>query len=154
MARQCSRGHDGTKPGEDVDDTSARHSTAPAHDIIKGKPGSSGEAWDHHGRNPRCGRRPSRGHGEAIGEISRTGRCTIVRSTGCAPSRWLTPAGVAGMEGAAAVASQSRELEREEEKGAQRLAGSGCDRATWSGSTKWAGTDRWASSRQVGQERV
>jgi hypothetical protein len=39
MARQCSRGHDVTKPGEDVDDTSARHSTAPAQDFVKGKVG-------------------------------------------------------------------------------------------------------------------
>jgi hypothetical protein len=37
MTRQCSRGHDGTKPVEDADDTSARHNTAPEHDIIKGK---------------------------------------------------------------------------------------------------------------------
>jgi hypothetical protein len=27
MARQCPRGHDGTKPGEGTDDTSARHIT-------------------------------------------------------------------------------------------------------------------------------
>jgi hypothetical protein len=27
MARQCPRGHNGTKPGEGADDTSARHST-------------------------------------------------------------------------------------------------------------------------------
>jgi hypothetical protein len=39
------------------------------------------EAQGRHGRNPRCGRRRSRGHGEAIGEISWTGRCTVARST-------------------------------------------------------------------------
>jgi hypothetical protein len=33
MARQCPRGHDGTKPGEGTDDTSARHHTPPAPDL-------------------------------------------------------------------------------------------------------------------------
>jgi hypothetical protein len=54
---------------------------------------------------------------------------------------------VAEIEGAAA-AIQSRELELGEEKGVQRLAGSGSDRATWSGS------NRWANGRQVGQGGV
>jgi hypothetical protein len=39
MARQCPRGHDGTKPGESADDTSTRHSTLPAPDLTKGKAG-------------------------------------------------------------------------------------------------------------------
>jgi hypothetical protein len=39
MVRQCSRGHDGTNPWEDADDTPARHSTTPAPDIVKGKAG-------------------------------------------------------------------------------------------------------------------
>jgi hypothetical protein len=43
MASQCSRGHDGTKPGEDADDVSARHNIAPAHDIIMGKARQPGE---------------------------------------------------------------------------------------------------------------
>jgi hypothetical protein len=37
MARQCPRGHDGTKPGERADDTSARHHTPPAPDLTQGK---------------------------------------------------------------------------------------------------------------------
>jgi hypothetical protein len=37
MAGQCPRGHDGTKPGEGADDTSARHSTPTALDLTKGK---------------------------------------------------------------------------------------------------------------------
>jgi hypothetical protein len=73
-----------------------------------------------HGRNPRCRRRRSHGHEEAIGKISRTGGCAVARSTRCALSRRLTPARVAGIEGDAA-AIQSWELEREEEgRGAQR----------------------------------
>jgi hypothetical protein len=43
MARQCSRGHDDTKPGEDTDDKSVRHITTPAHDIIMGKARQPGE---------------------------------------------------------------------------------------------------------------
>jgi hypothetical protein len=94
---------------------------------------------------------PYQGHGEAIREISRTGRCAITGSTGCAPSRWLTPARVAGIEGAAAEAIQSREPEREEKKGGASFGRVGSDRATWSGSTRCAGAqqvgqrpDRWA----------
>jgi hypothetical protein len=37
MARQCPHGHDGTKPGEGVDDMSARHRTPPAPDLTQGK---------------------------------------------------------------------------------------------------------------------
>jgi hypothetical protein len=37
MARQCPRGHDGTKPVEGADDTSARHHTPPAPDLTQGK---------------------------------------------------------------------------------------------------------------------
>jgi hypothetical protein len=37
MARQCPRGHDGTKPGEGTDDMSARHRTPPAPDLTQGK---------------------------------------------------------------------------------------------------------------------
>jgi hypothetical protein len=85
----------------------------------RGSRAAPGEARGRHGRNPRCGRRRSQGHGEAIGKISWTGRCAIARSTRCAPSRRLTPAGVVRIEGTTAVASQSRELKREEEKGAR-----------------------------------
>jgi hypothetical protein len=82
-------------------------------------------------------------------------QCAIVRSTGCTPSRRLTPAGVAGIEDATTAAIQSREPEREMEKGARRLAGSGSDRAIWLGSTRWAsGPTGGSVGRQVGQERV
>jgi hypothetical protein len=37
MARQCPRGHDGTKPGEGTDNTSASHLTHQAPDLTKGK---------------------------------------------------------------------------------------------------------------------
>jgi hypothetical protein len=37
MARQCPRGHDGTKPGKGNNDTSARHRTPPAPDLTEGK---------------------------------------------------------------------------------------------------------------------
>jgi hypothetical protein len=35
MARQCPRGHDGTKPGEDADNTSASHLTRQAPDLTE-----------------------------------------------------------------------------------------------------------------------
>jgi hypothetical protein len=44
MARQCSCGHDDTKPGEVANDTSAKHIIAPARGDIKGKPDSSGRS--------------------------------------------------------------------------------------------------------------
>jgi hypothetical protein len=37
MARQCSRGHDGIKPGEGADDTSANHLTRQAPDLAEEK---------------------------------------------------------------------------------------------------------------------
>jgi hypothetical protein len=37
MARQCPRGHNGTKPGEDIDDTSASHLTRQAPDLAEEK---------------------------------------------------------------------------------------------------------------------
>jgi hypothetical protein len=37
MARQCSRGHGGTKPGEGADDTSANHLTRQAPDLAEEK---------------------------------------------------------------------------------------------------------------------
>jgi hypothetical protein len=37
MARQCPRGHNGTKMGERADDTSTRHPTPPAPDLTQGK---------------------------------------------------------------------------------------------------------------------
>jgi hypothetical protein len=37
MARQCPRGHDGTKPGEGADDTSASHRTHQAPNLAEGK---------------------------------------------------------------------------------------------------------------------
>jgi hypothetical protein len=37
MARQCPRGHDGTKPWEGVDNTSASHLTHQAPDLAEGK---------------------------------------------------------------------------------------------------------------------
>jgi hypothetical protein len=71
-----------------------------------------GEARGRHGQNPRCRRRRSQGHREAISEISRTGKCTIARSTERAPSRRLALAGVVQIEGVVAVAIQSRERAR------------------------------------------
>jgi hypothetical protein len=37
MARQCPHGHDGTKPGEGADDTSASHLTRQAPDLAEEK---------------------------------------------------------------------------------------------------------------------
>jgi hypothetical protein len=41
MARQCLRGHDGTKPGEGADDTSARHHTHQHQISPRGRPSNS-----------------------------------------------------------------------------------------------------------------
>jgi hypothetical protein len=41
MARQCSRGHDGTKPGEDADDTSAGHNMHQHQISSRERPSSS-----------------------------------------------------------------------------------------------------------------
>jgi hypothetical protein len=57
-----------------------------------------GEARGRHGQNPRCRRRRSRGHRDAIDKISRTGRCTVAGSIERAPSRRLAPAGAVGIE--------------------------------------------------------
>jgi hypothetical protein len=74
MARQCSRGHDGTKLGEDADDTSASHSTAPAPDFVKGKAGqleeklevAMAETLDAGGDGAKgTGRQSARSHGQA-----------------------------------------------------------------------------------------
>jgi hypothetical protein len=35
MARQCSRGHNGTKPGEGADDTSTKHLSRQAPDLTE-----------------------------------------------------------------------------------------------------------------------
>jgi hypothetical protein len=112
MERQCSRGHNSTEPGEVADDTLARHITAPAHDSTQGEAGQLGEKLE-------VAIAETLGYEEAINEISQTGRCTVTRSTRCTPSRRLTPAGMAGIEGAATTAIQSREPKREEEKGGE-----------------------------------
>jgi hypothetical protein len=41
MARQCLLGHDGTKPGEGADDTSARHHTHQHQISPRGRPSNS-----------------------------------------------------------------------------------------------------------------
>jgi hypothetical protein len=151
MVRQFSRGHDGTNPREDAD--KAQHNTSTRHRQGEGRV-AQGEARVCHGQNPRCGRQWSRGHGEAIGEISRTGRCAIARSTKRAPSRRLALMGVVRIEGAVA-AIQSGERARGEE-GGWRLAGSGATEPPGRarpggpaptggpGPDKWARTNRWA----------
>jgi hypothetical protein len=56
------------------------------------------EARGHHGRDPMCRRRRSRGHKGAIDQISWTGRCAIAGSIDQGPSRRLTSAGAARIE--------------------------------------------------------
>jgi hypothetical protein len=154
MARQCPRGHYGTKPGEGVDGMSARHSTPPAPDLAKGKGRAAREeARGRHGRNPRRGRRWSREHKEPIDKISWTGRCTIAGSIECAPSRRLAPAGAVGIErGDSDNDSVARARERREGGGRRVDWPSRVDRATWSGSTRQAGADKWARPDRWGQE--
>jgi hypothetical protein len=63
MARQCPRGHNGTKPGEGADDTSASHHTLTS---IRSRRGESQAARDkargRHGRDPEHRRRQRREH--------------------------------------------------------------------------------------------
>jgi hypothetical protein len=98
MARQCSCGHDGTKPGEDADDMSARHNMHQHQISSRERPSSSRRSSRSPWPKPRCGKRRGRGHREAIGKISWTGRCTIARSTERTPSRRLALAGAVGIE--------------------------------------------------------
>jgi hypothetical protein len=141
MARQCPRGHDGTKPGEGADDMSARHSTPPAPYLAKGKGRAAREeARGRHGQNPRRGRRRSRGHKGAIDKISRTGRCAVAGSIDRDPSRRLAPAGAAGIkcgggEGDAVARARAR---GEGEEGA---------------SNGRVGLDQVGRRRQVGPDR-
>jgi hypothetical protein len=68
MARQCPRGHDGTKPGEGTDDTSARHHTHQHQILPRERPNnprrSSRSPWPgskaHEATEPRAqgGNRP------------------------------------------------------------------------------------------------
>jgi hypothetical protein len=150
MARQCSRSHDGTKPGDDADDTSARHSTTPAHDTVQGKAGQLGEklevamaeTLDAGGDGAEdTGKQLVRSHGQA-GAPSRD-------LPSAPPSQWLAPAGVAGIErgGGDPVA---RARVRGEERGGATSGRVESDRATCSRSTRWAGADRWARGQQVG----
>jgi hypothetical protein len=62
MARQCPCGHDGTKPGEGADDTSARHHTHQHQISLREGQATRDKARGHHGRDPRRRRRRSRGH--------------------------------------------------------------------------------------------
>jgi hypothetical protein len=83
------------------------------------------------------GRRRIYAQEEAIDKISRMARCAIARSTRCAPSRRLTPAKLAGIEGQRRFWSQ--ELRAGEERGGDvvHLAGSSLTEPGWSGPTHY-----------------
>jgi hypothetical protein len=85
-----------TAPSQGKTPTTRRQGTACTS--TRSHQGKGRAARDRHGQNPRCGRRRSRGHREAIGKISWTGRCTIARSTERTPSRRLAPARAVGIE--------------------------------------------------------
>jgi hypothetical protein len=76
--------------------TTCRQGTT--HTSTRSRQGKGQAARGHHGRNPRCGRRWSRGHQEAIDKISQTGRSTVAGSIERTPSRRLAPAGAVGIE--------------------------------------------------------
>jgi hypothetical protein len=92
MARQCSRGHDGTKPGEGADDTSASHLTRQAPDLAEGKAKwletklevTMAEIQSVEGDRDES----TKG---VIDQISRTGRSAVTRSIDWHPSQRLTP---------------------------------------------------------------
>jgi hypothetical protein len=95
------------------------------------------EARGRHGQDPRRGRRQSRGHKGAIDKISRTGRCAIAGSINRNPSRWLTPAGAAGIERSGGKGDVVARVRGRREGGGRCIEWPGqFDRATWSGSTR------------------
>jgi hypothetical protein len=108
MARQCPRGHDGTKPGKGTDDTSASHLTRQAPDLAEEKAKQLGTKLevamaeiqiieDDRDESTQW----------VIDKISRTSRSTITRSIDWHPSRRLTPAEVIGIERGGGRATQS-----------------------------------------------
>jgi hypothetical protein len=88
MAKQCPRGHDGTKPGEGADDTSTNHLTRQAPDLAKEKAKqleiklevAMAKVQSIGGEGDESAKR-------VIDKISRIGRSAIAGSIDCDPSQ-------------------------------------------------------------------
>jgi hypothetical protein len=80
MARQCPRGHDGTKPGEGADDTSASHLTRQAPDLAEEKAKQLETKLEvAMAEIQSVGGDRDKSTKGVIDKISRTGRSTITR---------------------------------------------------------------------------
>jgi hypothetical protein len=137
MARQCPRGHDGTKPGEGVDDTSASHLTHQALDLTEGKAKRLETKLEVAMAEIQSvgGDRDESTKG-VIDQISQIGRSAIARSINWHPSQRLTLAEVVGIKRGGGGATQSPERARGRRRGERGGAAGWFDRATWSGSTR------------------
>jgi hypothetical protein len=127
MARQCSRGHDGIKPGEVADDTSANHLTHEAQISPRTGPSSSRTS----SRSPWPRSRASEVKGmQASGEQSTRSRGQAESPSLDLPIRPHLSGGLrrssSGSSAAAAGrCSRQREREREDDAGER----GGCDRS-------------------------
>jgi hypothetical protein len=140
MARQCPRGHDGTKPGEGADDTSASHLTRQALDLAKAKAKQLETKLEvAMAKIQSVGGDKDESAKGVINKISRTGRSTIARSIDWYPSWRLTPAEVIGIKRSGGGVTQSPEWARGRgrgERGGEGVRPVGLTEATWSGSTR------------------
>jgi hypothetical protein len=130
MARQCPHGHDGSKPGEGANDTSASHLTRQAPDLAEEKAKqleTKLEVAKAEIQSVR-GDRDESAKG-VIDKISRTGRSAVARSIDWYPSRRLTLAEVVGIKRGGGGATQSPEWARGRGRGERRGAAGQFDRS-------------------------
>jgi hypothetical protein len=137
MAKQCPHGHNGTKPGEGADDTSASHLTRKAPDLTEEKAKQLETKLEVAMAEIQSieGDRHESTKG-VIDKISRTCRNTIARSIDWHPTRRLTPVELVGIKRGGGRATQSPERARGRRRGERGGAAGRFDRATWSGSTR------------------
>jgi hypothetical protein len=127
MARQCPRGHDGTKPGEGADSTWASHLTRQAPDLAEEKAKqleiklevAMAEVYSIGGDRDKSAK-------GVIDKISRTGRSAIAGSIDCDPSQRQTLAELVRIERDGGGVTQSPELGRERKK---KKRARGCGRS-------------------------
>jgi hypothetical protein len=146
MARQCSRGNDGTKPGEGADDTSASHLTHQAPDLAEEKAKQFETKLEvTMAEIESAGGNKDESTRGVIDQISRTGRSAIARSIDWHPSWRLTPAEVVGIKRGGGEATQSLEQARGGRRSEQGGATGRFDRC------HLVGFDQVGRRRQVGQ---
>jgi hypothetical protein len=105
-------------PSQGKAPTSRRQSTTPTSTRSHRGEGQAtrDKARGRHGRDPERRRRRRREHQGVIDQISQTGRCAVVGSIDCDPSRRLTPAEAVRIKRGGSGATQSPELKRERRK--------------------------------------